>query len=134
MRGQGRCRHKRTIPINMHGGLLHQTHVAVDAPTEHMFAAARHVAPPQIVYPYGNVVLSLLHVWREAHVKPGVAPFVRAGQTTVHIDFRHLEHAIEFQKYFPFQIFLIQHHGPTIPTVTGIEILPHEIRYAERMR
>ena len=96
MRGQGRCRHKRTIPINMHGGLLHQTHVAVDASTEHMFAAARsHVAPPQIVYPYGNVVLSLFHVGREAYIETGVTSFVRAGQTTVHIDFRHLEYAIE---------------------------------------
>ena len=74
MRGQGRCRHKRTIPINMHGGLLHQTHVAVDASTEHMFAAARsHITPPQIVYPYGNVPLCkyLAHFFtlHAAHVK-----------------------------------------------------------------
>ena len=96
MRGQGRCRHKRAIPVDVCGVFLHQTHVAVDTSTEHMFAAARsHIPPPQIVYPYGNVVLSLLHVWREAYVETGVTSFVRAGQTTVHIDFRHLEYAIE---------------------------------------
>ena len=125
MRGQGRCHHKRAIPVDVCGVFLHQTHVAVDAPTEHMFAAAwSHVTPPQIVYPYGNVVLSLFHVGREAHVETGVTSFVRANQVAIHIHFRDLEHAIEFQKYFPFQIFLIQHHGPTIPTVTGIEIFP----------
>ena len=125
MRGQGRCRHKRTIPINMHGGLLHQTHVAVDASTEHMFAAARsHITPPQIVYPYGNVVLSLLHVGREAYIETGVTSFVRASKVAIHIHFRDLEYTIELQKDLSSQVSLIQHHDPTIPTVTGIEIFP----------
>ena len=134
MRSQGRRGHKRAIPIDVHGVLLHQTHVTVDTSTKHMFTSTRsHVAPPRVVHPYGDLVLSLSHVWRETDVETGVAPFMRRGQTAIHIYFCHLEHSVELQKDFPLQVSLVQPYCLAIPTVTGIKVLPHEIGNAERM-
>ena len=75
-RGRG---NPRAIPVDMHGMLLHQSDVAIDATAEDMLAATgSQVGSPQVVHPHGHLVVSLPRKGRDADAEARISASVRS--------------------------------------------------------
>ena len=58
-------------------------------------SAWRQIGLPQVVYPYGNLVLSPPCIGRDADIESSISPAMGARQLAVNIDLCFLEHAVE---------------------------------------